>query len=200
VARVRGGHAPPDSLVVWDERLAAEAEPLIVSRREATEAIAPAFAARAEELGLPEAGVAYRPRADEDAETIAAELAALRGELGRGYVTYGPQLDELELSAGGRRLRRFGSQGQQRVALLALLFAERDALLAEGRPAPMMLLDDVMSELDPERRELLIGTLAGAGQTLVTATEAAQVPQLEGATQRVAVSAGAARPGLAAAA
>ena len=79
-----------------------------------------------------------------------------------------------------RPLRRFGSQGQQRAALLALLFAEREALIDAGRPAPLMLLDDVMSELDPERRELLVATLAGAGQALITATEASQVPAADG--------------------
>ena len=55
-------------------------------------------------------------------------------------------------SRGGRSLRRYGSQGQQRAALLALLFAERDALIADGRPAPLMLLDDVTSELDADHR------------------------------------------------
>ena len=199
VARVRGGEAPLESLAVWEERLAAEAEPLIEARREAAKTIAGPFAGRAEALGLPDATIAYRPRTDADATGIAAELAARRSELGRSYVTFGPQLDELELRAGERPLRRFGSQGQQRVALLALLFAERDALLAEGRPAPMMLLDDVMSELDPERRTLLIGTLEDAGQTLVTATESAHVPRVEGAV-RLAVSGGSTRPELAAAA
>ena len=199
VARVRAGEATLDSLGVWEERLAAEAAPLIESRRQAAAAIAGLFASRAEALGLPEATVAYRPRTDADAPGIAAELAKLRRELGRAYVTFGPQLDELELCAAGRKLRRFGSQGQQRVALLALLLAERDALLAEGRPAPMMLLDDVMSELDPERRALLVATLEQVGQTLVTATESAQVGRVEGAV-RLAVSAGSVRPELAAAA
>jgi DNA replication and repair protein RecF len=73
--------------------------------------------------------------------------------------------------------------------LLALLFAERAALLAAGRPAPLMLLDDVMSELDPEHRELLVATLADAGQALITATEPGHVPGSEGAL-RIAVSDG----------
>jgi len=199
LARVRAGDAPPDSLAVWEERLAAEAEPLITARRDAADAIAEPFAARAGQLGLADAALAYRPRAEGDAAAIAARLAELRAELGRSYITYGPQLDELDVRAGDRKLRRFGSQGEQRVALLALLFAERDSLLAEGRPAPMMLLDDVMSELDPERRRLLIAELEGAGQTLITATESVQVPDAEGAA-RVAVAAGAARATLAAAA
>jgi DNA replication and repair protein RecF len=124
-------------------------------------------------------------------DELADELARRRTQdLGRAYTSYGPHLDEVELSLGERPLRRFGSQGQQRVGLLALLFAERSALLAAGRPAPLLLLDDVMSELDPEHRRLLMATLAASGQALVTATESDQVPQPARA-QRVAMRAGA---------
>jgi DNA replication and repair protein RecF len=72
-------------------------------------------------------------------------------------------------------LRSYGSQGQQRVGLLALLFAEREVLAAAGR-APLMLLDDVMSELDASRRERLVDLVRGGGQALVSATEAEHVP------------------------
>ena len=76
----------------------------------------------------------------------------------------------------GMPLRAYGSQGQQRGAILALLFAER-ALLAERRARPpLMLLDDVMSELDSERRELLAGLLRSDGQAVVTTTEPEHVP------------------------
>jgi DNA replication and repair protein RecF len=177
VSRVRAGLADPASLASWDERLASDAEPLIAARSEATDAIAGPFAVLAERLGLPGAEISYRPRAAGDRAELAAELAARReGDLGRAYTSYGPQLDELELRLAERPLRRFGSQGQQRVALLALLFAEREALLAAGRPAPLMLLDDVMSELDPEHRELLVALLGEGGQALITATESSHVP------------------------
>ena len=77
-------------------------------------------------------------------------------------------------------LRAYGSQGQQRAALLALLFAERELLASRRGRAPLMLLDDVMSELDSQRRELLAGLLRSGGQAVVTATEAEHVP---GATE-----------------
>jgi DNA replication and repair protein RecF len=182
VARVRAGLAAPDSLASWDARLASEAEPLMEARTEAVAALEGPFGERAEELGLPAAEIAYRPRAEGGREELLEELERRRAaDLGRAYTSYGPQLDEVELRIGGRTLRRFGSQGQQRVALLSLLFAERSALLAAGRPAPLMLLDDVMSELDPEHRALLVGTLADAGQALVTATEPGHVPGCDGA-------------------
>jgi DNA replication and repair protein RecF len=177
VQRVKSGLGDAGSLPSWDERLAAEAEPLMEARAEAVDALSGAFSDLAEGLGLPDSGISYRPRASGGRQELAAELARRRAEdLGRAYTSYGPQLDEVELRLGGRQLRRFGSQGQQRLALLALLFAERAALIEAGRAAPLMLLDDVMSELDPAHRQLLVSLLQGGGQAVITATEAEHVP------------------------
>ncbi|MGZ5333913.1 MAG: DNA replication/repair protein RecF [Solirubrobacterales bacterium] len=181
VSRIRAGQASAASLATWDERLAAEAVPLIASRAEAVDGLAEPFTRLGGSLGLEAAELRYRPRAGLDREAIETELAARRErELGRAYTTYGPQLDEIEVRLGGRPLRRFASQGQQRVALLALLFAEREALLDARRPAPVMLLDDVMSELDPTRRALLVEALAGAAPAVITATEREHVPAAPG--------------------
>ena len=80
------------------------------------------------------------------------------------------------ISRDGRELRTYGSQGEQRLALLALLLVERETLAVErGRP-PVMLLDDVMSELDADRRERLVAQLSRGGQSLITTTEVAHVP------------------------
>ena len=114
---------------------------------------------------MPGAEISYRPRAGGDRAEIAAELAERRalGTWAAPTPPMGPQLDEVELRLAGRALRRFASQGQQRIALLALLFAERAALLESGPAAPLMLLDDVMSELDPEHRRLLVSLLEAGG-------------------------------------
>jgi DNA replication and repair protein RecF len=203
VSRIRAGLASAGTLPSWDERLAADAVPLIEARAAAVEALVGPFAELASRLGLPDTEIAYRPRAAADGPELVEELARRRDEdLGRAYTSYGPQLDEVELRLEGRQLRRFGSQGQQRLGLLALLFAERAALIEAGRPAPLMLLDDVMSELDPDHRRLLVDLLgqAGtgreaeetasyAGQSLITATEAEHVPSAS--ALRVAVSDGA---------
>jgi DNA replication and repair protein RecF len=197
LGRVRSGVAPTDSLDAWDVELAAAASDLMDARRDAAATLAPEFAAAARELGLPgEAALRYAPRADAGcSDDLAAELAARRaGDVERGYSGYGPHLDELELSLDGRSVRRYGSQGEQRTSLLALLFAERRALLEARRTPPLMLLDDVMSELDPARRDLLASRLAeGDGQTLITATEAGQLPA-RGNVFRIAVRNGAAQP------
>jgi len=190
VGRVRAGLGNANSLPSWDERLAAEAAPLITARSEALEALRAPFSELASNLGLGAAEISYRPRAAAGGEELAAELARRREQdLGRAYTSYGPQLDEVEVRLEGRQLRRFASQGQQRLALLALLFAERQALLAAGRAAPLMLLDDVMSELDATHRELLVSLLEDDGQSVVSATETAHVPSSK--ALRIAVSDGA---------
>jgi DNA replication and repair protein RecF len=161
----------------------------MAARAEAVTALARRFTEISAGLGLPEAVVSYRPRATGGRDELFAELARRRHEdLGRAYTSYGPQLDEVELRLAGRHLRRFGSQGQQRLTLLALLFAERAALMEVGREAPLMLLDDVMSELDPDHRELLGSLLETGGQAVITATEAAHVPARSAG--RIEVSAG----------
>ena len=180
LGRIRAGAAEAGSLDAWDRELASSGVELIADRREAIELLAPAFARAAGELGLAaDASLRYRPRSEAiEPEALAAELAERRdADLGRGYSGWGPHLDDLALEAGGRSLRRYGSQGQQRAALLTLLFAERRALLADGRPPPLLLLDDVTSELDTEHRALLVEHLAeGGGQALITATEPQQLP------------------------
>ncbi|MGH2848507.1 MAG: DNA replication/repair protein RecF, partial [Thermoleophilaceae bacterium] len=143
-------------------------------------------------LGLPRpAELSYRPRsAAADAPGLAAELRERRpADLERGFTAHGPHRDELRLQLEGAPLRAYGSQGQQRTALLALLFAEREVLASRRRRSPLMLLDDVMSELDTERRDLLAGLLRESGQAVVTATEPEHVPDA-GEDEIVRVSAG----------
>jgi DNA replication and repair protein RecF len=178
LARVAAGHTAPAELDAWDATLADAAAPLIAARAEAVAGLADSFAATAAELGLEgAASIAYAPRAAGDAVELREGLAERReADLKLGRCSWGPHLDEVKIALEGRALRRYGSQGQQRVALLALLFAERDALLEARRVAPLMLLDDVMSELDPDRRERLAERLSRGGQALVTAADEESVP------------------------
>jgi len=179
VARIRAGATGPAALDAWDVELARHGVRLMADREEAVRGLRPLFAGLAERLGLPgDAKLRYRPRSEaSDAEGLVAELAERRAaDLERGFTAHGPHRDELQLLLGGVALRVYGSQGQQRAALLALLFAER-TLLAERRARPpLMLLDDVMSELDAERRELLADLLRGGGQAVITTTEPDHVP------------------------
>src|SRR4051794_38890261 len=184
LARVRARAADPGSLAAWDAEVAAHGLALMGDRREAVELLAAPFERRASELGLPRAAeLSYRPRsAATSAEELAAELRERReADLERGFTAHGPHRDEVRLALDGSALRIYGSQGQQRSALLALLFAERD-VLADERPGrgPLMLLDDVMSELDAQRRDLLGELLAVGGQAVLTAPEPDHVPAAQG--------------------
>ncbi len=177
VARVAAGYGAPAGLDVWDAGVAEAAAPLVAARANAVDELAPAFAVALAELGLEGGALEYAPRAAGDVEEIRAGLLERRdADIKLGRSSWGPHLDELKVSVGGRALRRYGSQGQQRAALLALLFAERDALLAARRVTPLLLLDDVMSELDPGRRESLVARLASGGQTLITAADEESLP------------------------
>ena len=179
LGRVRSGATPRDALGPWEQTLARHGIELMGSRAEAAELLAGPFAEQAAALGLPdEVQLRYRPRsAATEPGTLEAELRERRGaDVERGFTAHGPHRDDLRLSHGGESMRSYGSQGQQRIALLALLLGERDLLERERGSAPVMLLDDVMSELDGERRELLAARLTVSGQALLTATGVDHVP------------------------
>jgi DNA replication and repair protein RecF len=155
----------------------------MADRRAAVDAIAEAFARWCADLGLSgDPAVRYRPRSKASTpDELAAELRErIDGDIERGFTGHGPHRDDLVATREGRELRAYGSQGQQRLALLALLLAERDALATHRQSPPLLLLDDVMSELDRQRRRALIDLLrAGEGQSVITATDLEQVPGAE---------------------
>ncbi len=179
LGRIRSGRSGDAALEAWDRELASRALELRELRERAVALLAEPFAERARQLGCAgEAKLEYRPRtraADED-ELIAELRERLAADLERGFTSHGPHRDELALLRDGRELRVYGSQGEQRVALLALLLAERRVLASERDATPLMLLDDVMSELDPERRELLAGELRTGGQSVLATTDLGHVP------------------------
>lgn len=177
LSRLGAGFGSPEDLRIWDAGMADAAAPLVEARSEAVAELAPTFASAAAELGLAEAELEYAPRASGSAAEIRAGLEERREQdIRMGRSSWGPHLDDLKLLAAARSLRKYGSQGQQRSALLALLFAEREALLAARRVTPLLLLDDVMSELDPGRRDRLVARLAAGGQVLITAADEESVP------------------------
>lgn len=190
--RLRHRGAAADQLDAWDVEFARHGAQLVADRRRAVSALADAFASHAERLGLPEAAtIRYVARCDGGADDLRRELLERRQtDLERGFTTHGPHRDDLSLLHGGRPLRTLGSQGQQRLGLLALLFAEREVLAARGG-APLLLLDDVMSELDATRRERLAELVRAGGQAVVTTTDVEHVPGATAAdVTRVAVLAG----------
>jgi DNA replication and repair protein RecF len=170
--RATAGYSSRDAIAPWTEQVATLGRKLVESRTEVIASLAPGFAERADELGLPSARMTY----EGEPPTVESLEARLDRDLERGSTGLGPHLDDILLTSGTRDLRSFGSQGEQRLTVLALILAEAE-LIAERRGfAPLLLLDDVLSELDPNRRRVLAERVLGTGQTLITATEASSLP------------------------
>jgi DNA replication and repair protein RecF len=170
--RLAAGASTPEALTPWTERIVALGETLVVARQEAIDLLSSAFARCAESLGIMGASLSY----DGEPPTAAEYEQRLPRDLERGLTGAGPHLHEVRLEADGRDLRSFGSQGEQRVAVLALVLAEAEILTERGGVRPLVLLDDVLSELDGDRRLALASLLSGPGQTMVTTTAAAALP------------------------
>lgn len=196
IGRMRArGRRSDAALPAWDAQLARLAIALIATRRDAIAMLAPRCAEMSAHLGLEgEIAFSYQPRsrADDPAALVAELEARLESDLDRGFTGHGPHRDELSITLNGRELRTFGSQGQQRVALLALLLAEREAIGERRGVRPLALLDDVMSELDASRRGRLVELIrTGGGQTLISTTEVDHVPgATDAGVTRIAVAGG----------
>ena len=166
--RVQARLSDRAALEPWTERVATLGASLVELRRATLGTLAPAFAARAAELGLPDARLGY----DAEPPTLATLEARVAHDIERGTTGLGPHLDDVLVASGERDLRQFGSQGEQRLAVLSLLLAEAELL----PDPPLLLLDDVLSELDLGRRQVLAERIAGMGQAMITATHASALP------------------------
>ena len=114
-----------------------------------------------------------------------ALLAARENDLRRLTTSVGAHRDEVLLTVEGREVRAYGSQGQQRTAALSLRLSELSVMRDELGEWPVLMLDDVMSELDPRRRRQLLGRLKGI-QTIVTCTDMSDLAEAEiGAAWRI---------------
>lgn len=170
--RVRAGASSREAVVPWTERVAALGTALDAARAELVAALAPRFRLRAATLGLDDGLLAYEP------QPVSADALAerLERDLARGTTSLGPHLRDVGVASGERDLRSFGSQGEQRTAVLALVLAEASLLAEERGTEPLLLLDDVLSELDESRRRALLEALPPEGQTIVTATSERALP------------------------
>ena len=188
---IRERLAAPDDLPPWDAQLARSAA-YIVTRRIAAVAQLGALSARVqavlaagEELALAYeiAGAGGEDFAEDDmTESLHVWYNKMLCEgrardIARAATGVGPHLDDLVLRVGGMSLRSYGSQGQQRTGALALKLAELFYLQENIGEAPILLLDDVMSELDADRRRALLDFIRHEHiQTFITATDAAYFP------------------------
>jgi len=170
--RAAGGFGSTDAVAPWTIQVAGLGEQLVSARRQTIALLTPGFAARADELGLSGAALAYGG----EPPSIEALEARLERDVERGVTGLGPHLDDVSVQSEARDLRTFGSQGEQRLAVLSLLLAEAEVLAERQGAPPLVLLDDVLSELDASRRRSLAERIGGIGQAIVTATGADALP------------------------
>jgi DNA replication and repair protein RecF len=170
--RVQIGASTREAVAPWTEQVAALGARLVEYRRDALAILSPAFAERGGELGLTDAALDYTG----EQPTVAALEDRLERDLERGVTGLGPHLDDITVRSGERDLRSFGSQGEQRLAVLSLLLAEAEVISEQRGTPPLVLLDDVLSELDASRRRILAERIGRVGQAVVTATGADALP------------------------
>jgi DNA replication and repair protein RecF len=181
--QVAARERPASELEVWDLELArlgaelASARALAVSELAVHAAQAHRALAAGEELGLEYLG----PPAD----LLRAVQNSLPEDLRRGSTGVGPHRDDLVVTLAGRDARAFASQGQQRTAVVSLKLAEAAVVEERTSERPVLLLDDVLSELDLDRRLALLEGVAERGQVVITSVEAAPFPPALIAAARV---------------
>jgi DNA replication and repair protein RecF len=176
---IREGEADRDQLRLWDEPFLASGAPIVTARLRLMELLAEPLAAAHREIAPAEERLTagYSTNApllpgEQPRDALARRLAeTAEKEAWNGTTLVGPHRDDVVFSLAGRDLSTFASRGQQRTAILAFKLAELDLLTAlDGRP-PLLLLDDVFSELDPDRRGHLVRRIAELPQALITTTD-----------------------------
>lgn len=197
--RIRDNRANPDELSFWDQQMLDKGAYLIARRRQLLTQmnryiaeVHPALTGQDETLRLSYApSLALDPAdpalsASRPLEALTEAIAARyrqalqdqrRQEIGRGVSVVGPHRDDVQFLANGVDLNVYGSRGQQRTAALSLKLAEVSWVCQETGEMPVLLLDDLVSELDPHRRRYLLDTLARAQQVLVTTTDTYGFPE-----------------------
>jgi DNA replication and repair protein RecF len=179
---IREGQARPAELAFWDEALVEHGAIVMEGRLRAVAALArrvetlhPTLAGRSERLDARYSTNAANgePLAPGDAATAlrSAIPGALQREIAQGVSLVGPHRDDIALQVDGVEAAAFGSRGQQRTAALSLKLAEADFIRAETGETPVLLLDDVLSELDSRRRRQVAAAARATQQVIMTATD-----------------------------
>ena len=185
-------NAAPRYVEAYDETVARTGARVLVRRRALLDELGPRAVAAIQAIAqIPQVEVGYtalhlgthHPQTEEGLEAALRHALAerLERDRDRGFTSAGPHADDLQLTLGGRSARAYASQGQGRAMVLGWKIAEiENVRAASGRP-PLLLLDDVSSELDPERNAFLMHTVAESrAQVLLTTTDATLVSRAAG--------------------
>ena len=172
--RIAAGEGGEDMLDAWDEELVRVGGEIVGARAKATSALEPEAARCHGQIAAGERlEVHYVGPPDNLAEAVHNSRSE---DLRRGSTGVGPHRDDLRILLGGQDARSFGSQGQQRTAVVSLKLAEAALMERRTGERPVLLLDDVLSELDGDRRAALLNEVASGGQVIVTSVEAGPFP------------------------
>lgn len=159
-----------DTLPVWDDKLAEFGSKIIKRREQFVEEIAPVINVLHREISNEREDVKlfYEKNISADGMREALDFS-FDNDMRLGSTTKGPHRDDLRFDLGDVDLRKYGSQGQQRTAALSLKLSEVSMMEKETGEKPVLLLDDVLSELDSRRQKDLLKSLSDT-QTLITCT------------------------------
>ena len=165
-----------ESFEVWEDQIAQHGAEIRMARLKFVQDLLP-FASQTHQWmggGEPLDLAFVLEDSAETYENLLRDLSLTRGQdIGRGSTSIGPHRDDMDIQVGGRQARLFGSQGQQRTAVISLKMATLALTRDRDREAPLLLLDDILSDLDEERRRNLIDiVLHQAEQAVLTCTEA----------------------------
>jgi DNA replication and repair protein RecF len=165
----------PASLAAWDVQVAELGTALTAARAEAVQELEPLSQhSHTSIAGNEQLQLTYLRSEGDLARLLAENLAE---DVRRGVTTVGPHRDDVLVLLNGRDARSFASQGQQRTAVVSLKLAEAALIEARTGEAPVLLLDDVLSELDLERRDALFQQLSGQSQVIITSVDATPFPE-----------------------
>lgn len=183
--RIRENQDEPRTLDYWDAQLAAHAAPIIIERSGLIARCTPTADEVARSLGgaglrleyLPNFPIAPEARLAEATAAFLERLVSLRRrEILQGVNLLGPHRDDLAFFEGPVNLGVFGSRGQQRTAALALKLAEFEAMETETGDQPILVLDDILSELDPARQAALLQRISSVSQVFLSTAEPEKLP------------------------
>jgi DNA replication and repair protein RecF len=172
--RIAAGDETADALEVWNSELVRVGSEVVSARASAVRELAPAAARCHSEIGSGERlDIDYLGPPEDLAEAVHNSLAE---DLRRGVTSVGPHRDDLRVLLDGQDARGYASQGQQRTAVVSLKLAEAELVARRTGEPPVLLLDDVLSELDLERRAALLRHVGGGGQVVITSVDVGPFP------------------------
>ncbi len=175
VKQARDRFVADEQFEVWEDQMGPAGEGLRSYRRSWVKEIAEGAARSQDRLGKGESLELSYLEKEEVPELRTALMQSRRMDIQRGSTTVGPHRDDLEISVGGKAAKQFGSQGQQRTAVISIKLAVLEAAKSTLGFPPVLLLDDIFSDLDQGRRGRLVEVaMEEAGQVFLTCTEVEQ--------------------------